>query len=60
MVGYEGKRFIVKDISGSANETTNLITFQLGTGTTIAYAHTIDAPYGDVVWYLDGTVWRNE
>jgi hypothetical protein len=54
---YTGPGIQVKDISGTCSDV-NVISFVLGSGTTLEYAHTLTAPFESITWYLDGTVWR--
>lgn len=56
MAGYEGKDFVTKALANASE--TNIVSFAAGAGTTLEYSHTIEAPYGSLTWYLDGTVWR--
>jgi hypothetical protein len=59
MIGFEGKVFTVKDVSGVAS-VTNAISFIRGPGSTLEASPTINTPYGYLTWYLDGTVWRTK
>jgi parallel beta-helix repeat protein len=58
MAGPGNKIFTVKDTLGATRDNTVPISFIAGSGTTLEFAYTIDAPFASLDWYLDGTVWR--